>query len=203
MRLCDRSLALLSGLRIGITVSCGVGCRWVLDLALLWLWYRPLAVAPIRPLAWEPPYAVGAALKSEKKEKRLNVEAKAWTSLILSDDDCICAIGITLILSCYGMNVCVHPQILVGSRNPPVWWYLEVEPLGGDACTCGWTETLNVWCWRSLPKDGLYCLYEVGDFIRNSPAEGELWVRMCVCECVCELICSSAFGGKPSRFEVT
>ena len=48
-------------------MSCGVGCRFGLDLALQWLWYRPIAVAPIRPLAWEPPYAAGAALKREKK----------------------------------------------------------------------------------------------------------------------------------------
>ena len=33
--------------------------------ALLWLWCRPAAVALIRPLAREPPYAVGAALKSK------------------------------------------------------------------------------------------------------------------------------------------
>ena len=26
---------------------------------------RPAAAAPIRPLAWEPPYAAGAALKSK------------------------------------------------------------------------------------------------------------------------------------------
>ena len=26
--------------------------HWVTDLALLWLWHRPTAVAPIRPLAW-------------------------------------------------------------------------------------------------------------------------------------------------------
>ena len=45
-----------------IAVSCGVGCRCSLDLALLWLWCWPAAMAPIRPLAWEPPYAVGAAL---------------------------------------------------------------------------------------------------------------------------------------------
>ena len=39
------------------------------DLALLWLWCRPAAVAPIRSLAWELPYAAGAALKSKKKRK--------------------------------------------------------------------------------------------------------------------------------------
>ena len=42
-------------------MSCGVGCRRGLDPALLWLWRRPVATAPIQPLAWEPPYAAGAA----------------------------------------------------------------------------------------------------------------------------------------------
>ena len=35
------------------------------------LWVdRPAATAPIRPLAWEPPYAVGTALKRKKKERK-------------------------------------------------------------------------------------------------------------------------------------
>ena len=46
----------------GAAVSCGIGCRCVSDLALLWLWCRPEAIALIRPLAWELPYAVGATL---------------------------------------------------------------------------------------------------------------------------------------------
>jgi len=50
-----------------VAVSCGVGHRHGLDLALLWLWCRPAAVAPIRPLAWEPPYAMGVALKKERE----------------------------------------------------------------------------------------------------------------------------------------
>ena len=34
-------------------MSCGVGCRRSSDPALLlWLWRRPVATAPIRPLAW-------------------------------------------------------------------------------------------------------------------------------------------------------
>ena len=49
----------------GITVSCGVGRRCGLDPALLWLWCRPAAVAPTRPLAWELPYAAGTALKGK------------------------------------------------------------------------------------------------------------------------------------------
>ena len=34
---------------------------------MLWLWCRLTAVAPIRPLAWEPPCAASAALKRPKK----------------------------------------------------------------------------------------------------------------------------------------
>ena len=50
-------------------MSCGVGHRHGLDPALLWLWFRPAAVALIRPLAWEPPYAASEALKKRQKEK--------------------------------------------------------------------------------------------------------------------------------------
>ena len=44
-------------------MSCGVGRRRGSDPALLWLWRRPEATAPIQPLAWEFPYASGEALK--------------------------------------------------------------------------------------------------------------------------------------------
>ena len=39
--------------------------QWVKDLAQLWLWCRLAATAQIHLLAWEPPYAVCAALKSQ------------------------------------------------------------------------------------------------------------------------------------------
>ena len=55
-------------------MSCGVGHRCRLDPVLLWLWCRPAAVVPIQPLAWEPPYAVGAALKRQKKKKLYLIE---------------------------------------------------------------------------------------------------------------------------------
>ena len=47
----------------GNAVSCGVGQRHGSDLALPWLWHRWADTALIRPLAWEPPYAEGVALK--------------------------------------------------------------------------------------------------------------------------------------------
>ena len=48
----------------GVAVSCDVGRRFSSDLSWLWLWPRPAAVALTQPLAWELPYAVGAAIKS-------------------------------------------------------------------------------------------------------------------------------------------
>ena len=41
--------------------------QWVKDLVLLWC--KPAAIPPIRPLAWEPPCAAGAALKRQKQKK--------------------------------------------------------------------------------------------------------------------------------------
>ena len=49
-------------------MSYGVGHRHDLDPALLRLWRRPAAVALIRPLAWEHPYTMGAALENTKKK---------------------------------------------------------------------------------------------------------------------------------------
>ena len=70
MKLRVRSLPLLSGLRIWR--CCIVGCRHSSDPALLWPWCRPAASAPIIPLAWEPPYAVGAAQEMAKRQKNKN-----------------------------------------------------------------------------------------------------------------------------------
>ena len=53
----------------GVAVSCSVGRRRGLDPALLWLWCRPAYTAPIRPLAWESPYAAGAAQEMGKRQK--------------------------------------------------------------------------------------------------------------------------------------
>ena len=50
--------------------------QWVKDPALLWLWLRPVALAPIRPLAWEPPYAAGEQLKERQKDNNNNEKKK-------------------------------------------------------------------------------------------------------------------------------
>ena len=76
MRLQVQSLPLLSDQGSGIAVSCGVGRRCGSDPVLLWLWHGPVATAPIRPLAWEPPYAEGAALKQTNEQTNKNKNKK-------------------------------------------------------------------------------------------------------------------------------
>ena len=49
-------------------MSCGVGQTW-LGSDIAGLWCRPVAVAPIQPLAWEPQYAMGVALKRQKQKQ--------------------------------------------------------------------------------------------------------------------------------------
>jgi len=71
MRLRVRSLASLSGLRIWH--CCELWCR-----LQTWLWYRLAATALIGPLAWEPPYATGAALEKAKRQKKKK-KPKIWS----------------------------------------------------------------------------------------------------------------------------
>ena len=52
-----------------VAVSCGIGHRCGSDPALLRLWRRPVATAPIQPLAWELPYTAEAALEKAKRQK--------------------------------------------------------------------------------------------------------------------------------------
>ena len=49
-------------------MSCSVGRKQGSDPTLLWC--RPVATALIRPLAWGPPHAMGAALKGGKDQKK-------------------------------------------------------------------------------------------------------------------------------------
>ena len=60
------------GLTSSIAVSCGIGRSCGSDPALLWLWCRPAAAAPIQSLAWEPPFAASVAPKKQKTKKELS-----------------------------------------------------------------------------------------------------------------------------------
>ena len=57
-------------------MSCGVDHRCGLGLVLPWLWLWLAAIAPIRPLAWEPPYATSVAQKEQKTNKKKKKKKK-------------------------------------------------------------------------------------------------------------------------------
>ena len=73
-------------------MSCGIGHRCSLDLTLLWLWCRLVATAPVGTLAWEPPHAVGMALKRQedqkKKKKKTTIRSSNLTPGLLSGENC-------------------------------------------------------------------------------------------------------------------
>ena len=71
-----QSLALLSGLRSGVAVSCSVGCRHGSDLVWMWLGHRLAAIVLIQSLAWELPYATDTAPKTQKKKEKKEKKEK-------------------------------------------------------------------------------------------------------------------------------
>ena len=98
-------------------MSCSVGCRRGSDLALLWLWCRLDATASIRPLAWEPPYASGVALKRKKKERKKRLSDKWYfrKKLIL----CLKSWTLTLRMGRQGGGVgCEASPVFVLSSGP-------------------------------------------------------------------------------------
>ena len=65
-------------------MSCGVGHRCSSDPALLWLWHRPAAAAPTRPLAWE----TSTCHRCGPKKKRKWVEDPSLPSIKLFFSNC-------------------------------------------------------------------------------------------------------------------
>ena len=72
MRMWVQSLASLGGLKIWRYH--GLWCR--LQIRLGSYVAVAVAIAPIRPLAWQPPYAVHAALKRQKIKKKKKKEIR-------------------------------------------------------------------------------------------------------------------------------
>ena len=68
-------------------MSYGVGHRHSSDLALLWLWYWQVAVAPIQPLAWELPYATLKSKIKKERERDKDLYSENYKTLIKESKD--------------------------------------------------------------------------------------------------------------------
>ena len=64
-------------------MSYDVRHRHGLDAVLLWLWCRQAATVLIQPLAWEPPCAMGMALKDKRQKKKKYFELGLWENNLL------------------------------------------------------------------------------------------------------------------------
>ena len=145
-------------------MSCGVGHRRGPDLVLLWLWHRLAGAALIGTLAWEPPQAVSAALKKDKRQKKK--EKRKWAhSLLFSPPNSIlsyyhnlknCLIIFTKALNTFylpnQLKMSFRPKALIGSinfglpisvfllrtllHNSPSWATCNGESLGPTFLSC-------------------------------------------------------------------
>ena len=95
-------------------MSCGVGHGS--DLALRWLWYRPASTAVIRPLAWEPQYAMGVTLKRPKKKKKKERKKKY---MALKIKKFFSYVQVYLILSCFTETAFFYKLKVCGEF--PLW----------------------------------------------------------------------------------
>ena len=109
LRIWVRSLA-----SSGVAANCGVGHRCSLDPKLLWLWCRQTAAAtPIQPLTQKFPYAIGAAVKKNKKGKKIYHVFDKHLSSIYSIESIPCFITPIKIIFCTEIltfTFLAHPQ---------------------------------------------------------------------------------------------
>ena len=104
-------------------MSCGIGHRCGSGLMLLWLWHRLVAAAPVRPLAWEPPYAVGVALKIQKKtkNKKTTKKTKLQANIPMITDgkilSKICANPIQ-----QNIKMIIHQDQMIFTTGVKGWW---------------------------------------------------------------------------------
>ena len=105
---------------------------------------RLAAIAPIRPLAWKPPYATSAALKSKKKKKKKKKQRKKENYF---GDDKIHLLVISLICVLPGKKTCFflsHISVLShSSRTQMQWSSLAAQQVKDQAL-------LLLWLWLLL-----------------------------------------------------
>ena len=84
MRIQVQPLASISRLRIRLCCKLHVGHWGSSDLALLWLWHRLAAAAPMWPLAWELPCYRCCPKKEKEKNCLLFFSTSSFTAIRLS-----------------------------------------------------------------------------------------------------------------------
>ena len=146
-------LTLLSGLRI--RHCCELWCRsqtWLgsFDPVLLWLWCRPAAVAPVQ----EPPYAMGAALKSKKikREREKGRKSILWYFgcivvtpwyIYVSEDVCVACVHTHLWRHLPPSILCLHCILLFLWCDPSNFIFMN--------CSYSVSRVNQTYCMLLLP----------------------------------------------------
>ena len=119
-------------------MSCGVGLKYISDLALLCLWCRPAAVALIGPLAWELLYAMGTALKTKTKTKnrKKREKEKYWSR------HQVCSWGLIFLCIFWGDNYLLCPDKCQLAWQRSLSVAIKEIPTA-KCCSCGLNETLQ------------------------------------------------------------
>ena len=135
-------------------MSCGVGHRLGLDLALLWLWHRLAAAALIGALTWKLPYAMGTGcgpkkIKTKQKNKQKFCSFPcSLVEALLSVAGCGFASVNLMILSrknTWPVQFCLHASLKGGCWNLCYPWK------NGDGNILGFRSCsffLN--CWKKF-----------------------------------------------------
>jgi len=120
----------------------------VKDPVLLWLWPRLAATAPIRPLAWEFPYAMGVALKEQNKTKNISAYW-VFTKCLLWQ-----------ILKKVPFHVKLKPSDTTESLSPQGKQMRRLECAQGRWFLASLAENIEfMWCLRSLSSVKICCCF--------------------------------------------
>ena len=123
-----------------LPVSCGVGRRHGSDPALLWLWCRLVATAPIRPVAWGTSKCHGCGPKKTKKKKDW-----FWSHSLLASSTAACVSKDNLIPSCLcrsGFFLPGHSLTLTSYQSRILKFH----------CNMSWSGFLSISCLSSQWK---------------------------------------------------
>ena len=154
--------------------------QWVKDLAWLWLWCRPAAVAPIWPLAWKLPYAAGQVWPPPKKTQqkkpqplanRTPLALKVWCSEWLHRGTVAAGVPVTQEHQAVnGTNLpgswCLSSQTEIHRRSKLTPGHKDLEgsskasvvnlwPSGKTTPKLGQARELGTFAWR--PLSGKIC----------------------------------------------
>ena len=126
-----------------MAVSCAGGRRCGSDPVWLWLWCRLAAAAPTSPLAWEPPFDTGAAIRSKRREENAYPVLAPFPARGSRNPRRFPGDALITVSSVSG-RLWKHPRVGTGCQ--------ERQPRDIRAALSAWTPDLGGRGWRLRPS---------------------------------------------------